>query len=87
MLPGLVTIWFSSTSISTYLISPEDDTEHSSSTNSAIIIPFSTVVSTGALTIYFSPDFSTVHNCSFLVCSNLAFAGAKEAITIVISLP
>ena len=37
--------------------------------------------------MYFSSDFLTVHNCSFLVCSNLAFEGAREAITIVISLP
>ena len=87
ILPAFVTIWLSSTSTSTYLISPEEVTEHSSSTNSATIMPFSTVVSIGALTIYFSPDFLTVHNCSFFVCSNVAFEGLKDAITIVISLP
>ena len=80
-------IWFSSTSTSTYLISPDELTAHSSSINSAIIIPFSTVVSTGAFTIYFSPVLLTVHNCSFLVCSNVAFSGINEAITIVNSLP
>ena len=80
-------IWFSSTSTSTYLISPEELTAHSSSISSAIIIPFSTGVSTGAFTIYFSPVLSTVQSCSFLVCSNEALSGIKDAITIVISLP
>ena len=66
---------------------PEEVTAHSSSINSAIIIPFSTGVSTGAFTMYFSPVLSTVQICSFFVCSNVAFSGDKDAITIVISLP
>lgn len=85
--PAFVMIWFSSTSTSTYLISPEEATEQSSLINSAIIIPFSTVVSTGDLTIYFSPVLLTVQICSFFVCSNEALEGAIEAITIVNSLP
>ena len=50
-------------------------------------MPFSTVVSIGHLTIYFSPVLSTVQNCSFLVCSKVAFDGCNDAITIVNSLP
>ena len=80
-------IWFSSTSIPLYLISPLDETVCSSSISSAIIIPFSTTVSIGDLTMYFSPVSSTVQICSFLVDSNVAFAGRIDAITIVNSLP
>ena len=39
-------------------------------------------MSTGAFTIYFSPVLSTVQICSFLVCSNVAFSGSRDAITI-----